>query len=392
MTKFTAVVFAFIVATGAVMAQDAKPEYGTKVSGVLFSRWEWNQAGAGASEKDANQFAIERMYLNFRGPLAEDINFRATLDIYSVSANDVKVSTTTTTTTTADSVNNLKSTSNSTSTSSISNLNAMMQLKYAYFEWKAASWLNFRGGMQMTEWIDYVEGLWGYRGISKVLLDDRGISASSDLGLSGIAKLPNKLGEVQISVLNGTGFRLAENNRFKDLAGRVVITPLMDGGGDFKKLQVAAHYYTGNTALGVSRSRFGALVALPTDNFNVGFEFGSFSNGVKADSSTKSSGFSAWLELKGRLASDDLSRLSLLARMDSYDPNSDLTDATRTISANAKLSKLILGLVYQLAKPVTVSLDYQSLSYKGNGDLLTKYDGTKTSADSRIYLHFIVNL
>ncbi len=370
MIRFYLCVLAVLGISTIAFAQDQKTEYGPKLSGVLYTRWEWNQAGAGATEKDFNQFAMERLYLNARGPLAEDLSFRATLDVYSIGASDVGLA-----------------------TGSTKNLNAMVQLKYAYFDWKAASWVSIRGGMQNSEWIDYVESLWKYRGIAKTLTDDRGLTSSSDLGLSAIFKLPSKLGDVQACVFNGNGFRNAEANRFKDIALRATITPLMKGGGDFKNLQVAARYYTGNTGLGVSRSRLGVLAALPHDKFSITAEYTMAQDNVTdiSANTVKITGLSLMGEIKGNIVSEDLAKLAIVGRFDSYNPNTELTDAQRTTTAAATFTKLILGLSCKISNPITAVLDYQTMTY-GTADLLTKWDGTKTSTDSRLYLHFIVNL
>ena len=149
------------------------------------------------------------------------------------------------------------------------------------------------------------------------------------------------------------------------------------------------------------RNRFGGMGHLRLNFKNAGFlriggEFSLASNqdpaGVKPDSvmKTNSTGLSAYLEFDPPVKSID-EKLSLLARYDMFDPNSDNQSASiNSFNDNTdKQSLLILGLMFKPNKVLTLGVSWQSTTYDQN--YVVKYDGTTSKTDSRLIVHGILN-
>jgi hypothetical protein len=323
------------------VVEEKKKEYGVKLTGTLYTNYNWNYVGIG-KEKDANQFEVERLYLTVKGDLSEDFSMRATVDVYSSKAD--------------------------------ANLNSAYILKYGYLDWKAASWFTLRAGMIPTEWVGYVEDTWKYRGVAKILSDVEGLQSSADVGLSAQIKLPSNIGEAVVMVLNGNGYRKAENNRFKDVAGRITFTPLSNQESVFNKLQLSGHFYNGRYGLGLNRERWGVMISLPFDDFSLAADYESYQ-----DSTLKGTGLSVFGELKLK-SIVGIENFSIIGRVDSFDPNTNLDDDKRL--------RLIYGLVYKASSNVTLVLNNQSLI--AEKEVYKKYDGSSSKSDGKIYLNLIL--
>ena len=284
------------------------------------------------------------MYLTVKGDLSEEFSMRATLDVYSSKAD--------------------------------ANLNSVYLLKYGYIDWKASSWFTLRGGMIPTEWVGYVEDTWKYRGVAKIMNDIEGLQSSSDVGFSAQLKLPSSLGDATLMVLNGNGYRKAESNRFKDIAGRVTLTPFSNQEGIFKKFQLSAHFYNGKFGLGLNKNRWGIMLALPTDDFSFAVDYDAYK-----DSTLEGAGLSVFGELQLKAIAADLKDFSIICRIDSFDPNTNLD--------NDKRLRMIYGLAYKASPNVTLVLNNQSLT--AEKEVYKKYDGSFSKSDGKIYLNLIVS-
>lgn len=444
MKKILIVLFALFVYAGSAYSQgDFKPE--VKVGGVVFTGWEFNvdnaqfiqtldtsaSTGVNSSaafgfnptknqfETSKNSFFIERAYINIFASLTPQIKARITPDVQTVSGAGAN--------------------------------QYFLLLKYANIVYTPVQKdngmsLGFGLGILPQRWIERNDNYWGNRGIAKVLTDyswTTGASKSgksinqtlgsyfpsADLGIDIQFTAPKGYAEFYAGIFNGNGYKnLGFDNRFKDfevlgfihpLAGQISkkmaslkgarmegITDLTVGGFMYLgKLANGEDYAvnpaTGNAGAQYVRNRFGGMGFLKYNFKTAGFvkvggEFSLQSNqdpaASKIDSvaKTNSTGISAYLEFNPPVKSID-EKLSLIARYDMFDPNTD-NNSTSTTSFNNntdKQSLLILGLAFKPAKVLTLAASYQSITYQSQ--YVVKYDGTTTKTDSRLIIHGILN-
>lgn len=98
--------------------------------------------------------------------------------------------------------------------------NSNIFLKYAYVEGKLmGDAVVLRLGQSHTPWIDYEQGLWKHRYVSKVLVDTQKYDASSDLGIGLKGKVADGLVGYFVTATNGAGY---SNPTTKKTAGSSV--------------------------------------------------------------------------------------------------------------------------------------------------------------------------
>lgn len=413
-----------------------KPEI--KIGATVFSGWEFNidnanfitkldTASSNSSaafghnptahqfETSMNSFYLERAYLNLKASLAPNVKARLTSDVISLK--------------------------DQTGTNQY-----RLAVKFAWFDWTAFQSssglaLDFTLGVIPNRWIEKNEAYMGDRFIAKSFTDftfttSASVSgntvnrttgsffSSADLGVEGMLTLPKGYSELYVRALNGNGYtNLNFDNRFKDFQTVIYIHPLagqiskkMDAVKKAGKtrlagindLTVGGLVYLGKLGLGENssgaqyiRNRFGGLASLKFNFkqfgfFRIGGEFDVQSNqdpsAVKPDSSVKStaSGFSGWIEFNPPVKEID-EKLSLFARYDQFDPNTDnnSTSVTSFNNNTDKQSLLVLGLVYKPAKVLTLALSYQSVMYQS--EYIVKYDGTTTKTDSKLLIQTLLD-
>ncbi|MCI0474461.1 MAG: hypothetical protein L0Y76_12840 [Ignavibacteria bacterium] len=430
----TLLTFALILAFASFansQEKEFKPE--VKVGGTLYTGWEYNAGDAefinslDLSAPDANQpfgyapeknqfetsknsFYLERAYINVMAKLTPELKARFTPDIYSYKDN-----------------------------SGITQF--AYQVKFAWAEYTPLTTddgisLSFMGGVIPTLWTGQADKYFGYRGAMPTLTNYAFTSAASvnattgavtrttssffptaDLGLSSKFVFPKKYADLNVAILNGNGFRnLTFDNRFKDFMASAFIYPLA---GDISKKTEAAKKSGKNRISGVSdltfggyayigklgsgegqtaKSRFGGLGHFKYSFDRAGFirigaEIGSLSNQVSnmnnLDSNVTGFGISTWLEFNPPV--EELKeKLSLVARFDTYNPNTDApgTNPTGFNADNAQQNLLMVGLFFKPASVLTLGLNYQMQSYEK--DFAVKYDGTPTSSVSRLFFNTIL--
>jgi len=85
-------------------------------------------------------------------------------------------------------------------------------LKYAYVEGKLAGKAAvLRLGQSHTPWIDYEQGLWKHRYVSKVTTDTLGYDSSSDLGIGLKGELADGMFGYWVTATNGEGYGSTTN-------------------------------------------------------------------------------------------------------------------------------------------------------------------------------------
>jgi len=167
-------------------------------------------------------------------------------------------------------------------------------LKYAYVEGKLAGKAAvLRLGQSHTPWIDYEQGLWGHRYVSKVMSDQYKFDDSSDVGVGLKGKLADGMIGYWITETNGLGYGKGNigtgGNAGLDFNSRVGIYPVDGLTIDFQfrdgyrgsKVNAA-----GVTTSGVKSTLMQAMATYSFDDYRLGFNV--ISNKDKANSAAAS--------------------------------------------------------------------------------------------------------
>ncbi|MDB4892626.1 MAG: hypothetical protein JWL61_4481, partial [Gemmatimonadetes bacterium] len=203
-----------------------------------------------------NQFVLDRAYLTFRMPAGDRVSVRITTDVYQSTENTPNAYT--------------------------------IRAKYAYFQYDQPKFSNgaaflARLGILQNVVIEHAETFWP-RYVSQSPVERAGYFASADMGLAAQFTLPNKLGEIYGTIVNGPGYTTRERDRFKDYAMRLSLTPLANQTYMplLQTFTVTAWGYKGATssnfvAAGVGealdRSRAGVLVGIKDPRLVIAGEF-----------------------------------------------------------------------------------------------------------------------
>ncbi len=314
----------------------------TEFSGQVFAHYGWNATGTGATES-FNGFALTRWYATVKTRLSDRLDFRGTTDV------------------------------------GMTDVGYTAFVKFAYVDWRARPGLSLRAGVHQTGWQSYVNKVWGYRGVAKTMAQQQGHVSMADLGATLTADLPAHLGQAAVGVLNGTGFRRFETDRFKDVAAQLRLAPFAGGGGALAPVRLAGHIYRGRYADERTRQRWGGLIAYDGAAYTLAVNYEGRRDGEAR--ATGVSGFGTF-----RLAAvPTVGTFTLLGLVDVYavdDPNGDP-------AVEAQRIRSIVGLAYQPADGLTLSLDYQR--NHAEMPVYDRYDGTLTDVDASLYLHVIVN-
>ncbi len=185
---------------------------------------------ANNSNNATSRFSVDRAYLTFRGQVAEDFGFRVTTDVKTLPAGNAVYN------------------------------GLVVRLKYAYLQW---DYLHSSENNAVTGWarigqihtvvIDDEERFWP-RWLQKTALEYWGVQPSSaDEGASTNLSLPNKWGQFYFTIGNGGGYETAvDADRYKDVAGRLDITPFAKSTGRLKTLTITPWYQIGETQSGLA--------------------------------------------------------------------------------------------------------------------------------------------
>lgn len=354
-------------------------------SGVIFTNFQMRSDSTARAQnggKNSSKFDIERVYLTFRMPAGDKFSIRATTEV----------------------LNN-----NDAATNGFYKGWAM-RFKYAYLQWAfandiaAVKGLNgtARIGMLHNVMIDHEEQFWP-RYLSQVAEErTAGMFSSADVGAALLVNLPHKIGEVYANVVNGPGYSASENDRFKDVAARLTITPLANSnvlGAFGKSLAISPWIYSGHTASrfqnggngqvgpvpeGLEKSRRGLFIGAKDPRLTLGVSLAERTETtepqsgentpanprVTADVTGQVSSFfglvrpGAWIKPNTTIA-----KFGVLGRVDTFKPNKDGDPANQLT---------IMSLFFEPTSKVTFSLDMQKLSRK---------DGSVVPETKTLYLH-----
>lgn len=352
-------------------ASQAVPAF--NFSGVLYANYQYR--GDQGPAKASNKFDLERAYLTFRVPAGDRASVRITADVFQ----------------------------QQTTGSDAFYRGWVVRAKYAYLQYdflKGKSWNGLaRGGLLHNVVIEHVETFWP-RWLSITPVERAGFFSSADGGIAGSLTLPNKLGEIYTTITNGPGYTSREVDRFKDYSARLSLTPFGANNGFLQTFTVTGWTYRGATASrfvtggtgqigpvgsSLARNRSGFFVGIRDPRVTLAAEYATRTDGSESGDNTvllpraetDSTGrlISGFTVLRPFQMLNERSTipLGLVARWDRFKPNRD-TDAYSNI--------IIAGLIWDLNKRASLSLDYQEQ---------TPHGGPAIATSKTYYLHLVAN-
>ena len=344
------------------------------ISGLVFGSYNFTPSTTPnqLNNQNDNGFILDRAYLNFRAPVGDQMSVRVTTDIYQT---------------------------NEATAAGFSNNAYTVRAKYAYLQYdgtKSPSGAALMGriGILQNVVIDHVEGFWP-RYIAAVPVDRYGYFSSSDAGIAGGATLPNKMGELYATVVNGSGYAARENNRFKDYALRVSLTPLANHApGLLQTFTISPWIYKGALAStfvnggpgqigpvgeALDRTRYGIFAGIKDPRLVLGGEFAKRKDGQDVGANTLASPrtagsitgqlFSLFTVLRPLAFSNGTgkSALGIVARYDQVKPVSSSEGLAVAPVTDNSYHFLVGGLSYDVNPRVTFAADYQETLASNNG-------------------------
>ena len=387
-----AAVLAAFVSTATLGAQTTPTSSGTPsaqpapaapiFSGLLFGSYNYSlpTSTSPLSGQVNNAFILDRAYLTFRMPAGDRVSIRLTTDVYQTTEGTPNAYT--------------------------------IRAKYAYFQYDApksarGGQLLGRLGILQNVTIDHIETFWP-RYLSQSAIERAGYFSSADVGLAGQFTMPNRMGEVYATIVNGPGYQFRERDRFKDYAIRVSLTPLANN-TDLPLLQtftVTAWGYKGatsssfvNTGLvgaSLDRSRAGIFVGIKDPRLVIGGEFaqrheeadGGANVAARTTSATTGRLLSALTVVRPFAFSSATGKspVGIVARYDRITPTAETSGITPVPSTSNAYHTFIGGLFYDLSPKAQLALDYQ--------ESLNSASGTTSAAltQSKVYYaHFKID-
>jgi hypothetical protein len=150
---------------------------------------------------------------------------------------------------------------------------AQIFIKKAYIQAKVSDAFIARLGSADLPWVPYVEDLYGYRYVEKLVVDRLSFGTTADWGLHGGGKAFDSKVNYAVSVINGNGYRNPTRAQTADVEARVGFVPipglnLAIGGYIGKRGQEKEGVSAAHTA-----TRFDALVAFVNQQWRVGAEY-----------------------------------------------------------------------------------------------------------------------
>jgi len=317
-----AIAAAALLTARSAEAQNPSP---VSVSGVVYAQYNY---AVGDTAAHSNNFNVTRAYLNVTGRFAGGIATRVTGDIYQ----------------NADGSH-------------------AYRLKYAYAAWTPeGSALTYKLGLIHTPWIDWEEGLWGYRMQGTIPVDRNGYMTSADFGAGVDGHFSGEQVNFQAGFYNGEGYSHTPGDQRKDVMARasVRLMPTNDGskvGG----LRLSGYGQYGKPTGGGTRQRLIGMLSYRSHQYTLAAEYLMARDSGTA--ATTLSGFACPADVlcKGHIVSAygvaniPNTRVSIIGRLDLAQTASG-NSATRT-------TRVIAGAAYQLAPNVRLLADYDALSY-----------------------------
>jgi hypothetical protein len=360
------------------------------VSGLIFGSYNYQLSTTPTqlTNQNDNGFIIDRAYLNFRAPAGDRLSVRITTDVYQ--------------------------------TAETTGPNAYtIRAKYAYLQYDPAKFANgasayARLGILQNVVIEHLETFWP-RYLSQTAIERAGYFSSADAGVAVGATLPNKMGEVYATIVNGPGYTSRERDRFKDYAIRLSLTPLANQtdlpllqtftltGWGYKGATASTFVNGGAGQIGpvgeaLDRSRAGVFVGIKDPRLVLGGEFAVRRDGGDAGQNTLASPrtgtttsgqlFSALTQIRPFAFTNGTGKspFGLVARYDKVSPSTSTSNVAVPPPTSNSYHTLIGGAFYDVNQRAQFALDYQE-SLAANNDL----SNAPPAQSKGYFLHFMVN-
>lgn len=339
-------------------------------SGVLYLNYQY---GGPTTNQSANRFDVDRAYLNFRAAAGSRDSIRVTVDVFQQRD------------------------------PALDDFYAgwAVRIKYAFLSHQfvgagpSTTRLFGRIGILQTVIIDKEEQYWN-RGLSQAAVELAGYFSSADAGAAMSVGLPNRLGEIYATVVNGNGYTSRETDRFKDYQARVSLSPFANSSGLLRGLEFspwvsiggrASDFLAGQGTLTPvtgqqKKNRFGLFTGYRNTRVVAGLQLGRKVD-VAESADTTVAVVPTTRTVTGNLVSAfafvrplgpaSQSPWSLLFRVDNVEPDDSKTGNQR---------RYIAGTTWDFSTRTSVTLDVQTLSF------LNGLSGTNTRT---YFLHFIAN-
>ncbi len=248
------------------------------------------------------------------------------------------------------------------------------RLKYAFVSYTPEqSPLTWKMGMIQTPWNDFEESLWDYRMQGTIPMERVGYITSSDIGLSVDGMWHYDTWALQAGIYNGEGYSNTPGDQHKDIQVRgSVRLARSDLAGKVGGLRLSGYAHMGHANGGGARQRMIGMLSYKSTRLTLAGQIGLAQDSTSAITPQQKgrllSGYGTW-----RLG--DSSRVTLLGRIDHWDPN---IDSTSTLPA-ARLAvepqtRIIAGISYVHSPNLRLLL---------NADLNAVKGGSPTNAFDR---------
>ena len=390
LVAFVALTVPSTLASQTAPAQPAAAVPPLTVSGLIFGSYNYQlpTTPAQLANQNDNGFIVDRAYLTVRAPAGDRLSIRVTTDVYQTSETNTQNAYT-------------------------------IRAKYAFLQYDAPKLSNgastfARLGILQNVVIEHVETFWP-RYLSQTAIERAGYFSSADVGLAGGAALPNRMGEIYATIMNGPGYTSRERDRFKDYAIRLSLTPLANR-TDMPLLQsftLTGWGYKGSTAstfvnggagqlgpVGASldRSRAGLFVGIRDPRLVLGGELAMRRDGGDAGANTAASArvgttstgrvLSGLTQVRPFAFTNGTSRspFGIVARYDRVSPTTNTSGIAAPPSTSNSYHTLIGGAFYDLNQRAQFALDYQESLATNNGA-----SNAPPVQSKGYFFHFMVN-
>jgi hypothetical protein len=288
------------------------------LSGVGYAQYRYQLSDTAAN---TNGFAVTRAYINVLGNLGGGLATRITPDLFSTTDGSFA-----------------------------------LRLKYAYAAYTPPSIpLTFKLGIIHTPWLDWAEGVWGYRMQGTMSVERNGYITSADLGFGIDGAWGAQRVNMQVGVYNGEGYHGGVGDANKDFMGRVSVRLLStDVPGSRGGLRLTGYGQYGKPTGGGVRARVIGMLSYQAKGLTLGAE-----GALTRDSSSATpspllkgsvlSGFGVYA-IPGTSA-------ALVARVDFADPDTGTADDRHT--------RFIGGVSYRIHPNLLLFANVDHVGYQG---------------------------
>ncbi|HVU33000.1 MAG TPA: hypothetical protein VHE61_06175 [Opitutaceae bacterium] len=236
-------------------------------------------------------------------------------------------------------------------------------IKTAYVQAKLSPLAIIQAGSANQPWIPFDEDTYGFRYVENTLIDRLHVGNSADWGVHLLGS--SGMLSYNVAAVNGGGYKNPTRSKSMDLEGRVSLTPV-------EGLTLAVGAYSGKlgkdtytTPATRTTTRYDALVAYKTKQFNVGAEYFTendwgFTGSAQSD---KGDGYSVW----GQAALSG--PFSVFARYDD-------AKTSKTLHPNMEEQYFNGGFQYHVMSGIDLALVYKHdhVANPASASTVTKYD------------------